>query len=80
MATDGTLYFSDSYNHRVRRVTRSGTIETVAGCDVPGDAGDGGAARAASLNEPHGLCLVDDKILLISDRNNNRIKAVKLEA
>lgn len=80
LATDGTLYFSDSYNHRVRRVTRSGTIETVAGCDVPGDAGDGGAARTASLNEPHGLCLVDDKILLISDRNNNRIKAVKLEA
>ena len=37
-----------------------------------------GPATRASLNEPHGLCLYGDDILLISDHYNNRIKAVKL--
>ena len=79
LAPDGTVYFSDSYNHRVRRIARNSVLETVAGCDQPGDRGDGGVALSASLNEPHGLCLYGEEILLISDRNNNRIKAVRLD-
>jgi hypothetical protein len=62
----------------VRRITPAGALETVAGSDTPGDAGDGGPAIAASLNEPHGLCFYGTNILLISDHWNNRIKAVKL--
>ena len=79
IAKDGTLYVSDSGNNRVRRIVpNSGVLETVAGSDVPGDAGDGGPATAASLNEPHGLCFYGPDILLISDHFNNRIKAVRL--
>ena len=58
----------------------AGRLKTVAGCDGPGDRGARGWAVAASLNEPHGLCFFGDRILLISDRNNNRIKAVRLAA
>ena len=78
VARDATVYFSDSYNHLVRMVTPGGSLRTIAGSDVPGDRGDGGPASAASLNEPHGLCLYEDNVLLISDRNNNRIKVMKL--
>ena len=74
------IYVSDSRNNRVRRVGHDGTLRTVAGSDIPGDAGDGGAATDASLNEPHGLCLYGEDILLIGDHFNNRIKAVKLAA
>ncbi len=77
---DGVIYVSDSRNNRVRRVGHDGTLRTVAGSDVPGDAGDVGAATDASLNEPHGLCLYGEDILLIGDHFNNRIKAVKLAA
>ena len=45
---------------------------------TPGDAGDGGPATEASLNEPQGLCFYGDDILLISDHYNNRLKAVKV--
>ena len=78
LAPDGTLYVADSRNNRVRRLTHSGRLETVAGCDTPGDTGDGRPATAASLNEPHGLAFVSSDILLISDHFNNRIKAVRI--
>ena len=77
LADDGTVYFSDSNNNRVRKITRDGTLETVAGGDKAGDAGDGGLATEASLNKPGGLCLYGD-VLLISDSINNRIKAVRV--
>ena len=75
---DGGVYVSDSRNNRVRRITAEGTLQTVAGSDEPGDAGNGGPAIEASLNEPHGLCFYGEDILLICDHYNNRIKAVKL--
>ena len=77
--TDGTGYFSDSRNNRVRTITNTGLLLTVAGSEIAGDAGDGGPATKASLNEPQGLALYGDDVLLISDHYNNRIKAVKLD-
>ena len=78
VSTNGTIYVSDSCNNRVRTLTPDGTIRTVAGCETPGDAGDGGPAGEASLNEPGGLALYGNDVLLICDTLNNRIKAVKL--
>ena len=75
----GQVYFSDSRNNRVRRVASNGLIETVAGGSSPGDYGAGGQATEAGLNEPHGLCFYGESILLISDRLNNRIKAVRVK-
>src|SRR5687768_2725103 len=50
---DGALYICDTMNHRIRKVTRDGTISTVAGNGEKGFAGDGGPAPAAKLNEPY---------------------------
>ncbi len=74
----GGIYIADSRNNRVRRITPSNKVETVVGGAMPGDGGDGGPAREAKLNEPHGLCFYQGDILLISDSCNNRIKAVKV--
>ena len=75
---DGVVYVSDTRNGRIRVIDADGNLQTVAGSETPGDAGDGGPATEASLNEPHGIRLFGDDILLISDHFNNRIKAVKL--
>lgn len=75
---DGQVYFSDSRNNRVRRVGQNGLIETVAGGMNPGDFSEGHRAINAGLNEPHGLCFHGTDILLISDRLNNKIKAVRV--
>lgn len=75
---DGTLYFTDVYNHCVRAIAKSGTIATVAGqCGKSGYDGDGGAATAATLKRPYGL-EVWNGTLYIADTGNNVIRAVKL--
>lgn len=56
---NGTIYFVDSGNDRVRAITPNDTIETVAGDGSFGggaDVGDGGPATAAPLN-PSGLAV-----------------------
>lgn len=74
---NGIVYFSDSANNRVRRIAMTGELETIAGCDAAGDAGESGPAIKAHLNEPHGLCFYGDS-LLISDHYNNRVRAVRI--
>jgi len=72
----GNLYISQSESHRVRKVTPSGVITTVAGNGVSGFSGDGGIATSASLNGPVGIALDTAGNLYISDSNNNRVRKV----
>src|SRR5260370_338155 len=55
----GNLFFADTGNHRIRKVSPEGTITTVAGSGPIGTdkgvvAGDGGPATAATLRGPMG--------------------------
>jgi sugar lactone lactonase YvrE len=73
----GNLYFSDTFNNRVRRVdAASGTITTVAGNGEKSYSGDGGPSTAAALDEPYGV--VSDRAgnLYIADRLNRRVRRI----
>src|SRR3954470_24520680 len=73
----GDLYFSDTFNQRVRRIDRgTGIITTVAGSGEKGFSGDGGPAIAASLDEPYGIALDRAGNLYIADRLNKRVRRV----
>jgi Bacterial Ig domain/NHL repeat len=52
------------------------TITTIAGTGVSGYSGDGGAATAATLNDPEGIALRSDGAIIISDKYNNAIRLV----
>ena len=69
----GTLYISDSGNHRIR-VIRNGIITTIAGNGQPGFGAEGNAAVAAALNTPQKIALAKDGTLFISDRPNHVIR------
>jgi uncharacterized protein (TIGR03437 family) len=79
LAPDGSIYISDTGNHRVRRVDPDGVIQTVAGNGRPRFGGDGEAATAASLNLPTSVALDVDGNLLILDSWNNRVRRVEAD-
>ncbi len=78
VAIDGTgnLYIADALNHRIRKVATNGIITTVAGTGAAGFSGDGGAATAASLNNPSGIAVDGTGNLYIADSQNHRIRKV----
>jgi sugar lactone lactonase YvrE len=74
--TVGNLYFAETGNHIVRRVTPAGIITTVAGTGVQGFAGDGGAATLALLDSPSSVALDAAGDLFLADAHNHRIRRV----
>lgn len=76
VADNGTLYFCDTKNHRVRKITPSGIITTVAGNGQAGFAGDGGPASRASLNQPEGIAVDARGNVFIADFNNHAIRKI----
>ena len=73
--SDGTLYFSDTFNSRIR-VISNGVINTIAGNGSIGFGGDGGAATDASLNRPRGLHVTDVGEIYFADSLNHRIRLI----
>jgi hypothetical protein len=76
-AAGGILYIADTLNHRIRRVTPDGVIDTLAG-SIEGNAGDGAAALTAALNGPSYLH-VGEGVLYIADMLNHSARVVYLE-
>jgi sugar lactone lactonase YvrE len=84
---DGTMYFVDQKNLRVRTVDAAGIIHTVAGAGTFGFAGDGADALLASFSfvdsttnpqpEPAGAIEVDDTgVVYIADSHNHCIRKI----
>jgi hypothetical protein len=76
VAPDGGFLIADEGNRRIRRVSPTGIITTVAGTGVQGSAGDGGAATAAQLNYPTGIATTPDGGFLIADWFVDRVRWV----
>ncbi len=53
----GDLYIADFGNNRVRMVSPSGVITTIAGNGTFGDSGDNGPATAAAISGPAGIAV-----------------------
>jgi trimeric autotransporter adhesin len=71
------VFIADTYNHRIRLVTKStGIITTVAGTGAIGFTGNGGPATSATLNRPHDVAVDASGNIYIADANNNIIRVV----
>lgn len=74
---DGSLLFSDTYNHCLRRIDAlTGTITTICGTGQDGYSGDGGPARNATLNQPYGVVAATDGTIYLADRLNHRVRVI----
>jgi hypothetical protein len=73
---DGGFLIADTGNNRIRRVSSSGIITTVAGAGPAAFTGDGGPATSAALNAPADVAPLTGGGFLIADTGNNRIRRV----
>jgi sugar lactone lactonase YvrE len=72
----GSVFISDTFNNRIRKVDLSSKISTYAGTGASGNTGDGGDATKATLNSPTGAVATDNVHVYISDTGNNRGRAI----
>lgn len=85
LGADGTLYFSDSNNNRIRKVVfsdpgvfQNGVVTTIAGTGDKGFGGDGGPATAAQLSFPQDIEIGPDGNLYFADADNSRVRVIDL--
>ena len=81
LATDseGALYVADTGNARVRKVSVSGVITTIAGNGSPGYSGDGEPATSARLMQPRAVAVARSGDVFIADGYNYRVRKVSRE-
>jgi hypothetical protein len=72
----GNVFIADDHNNVIRKVNTAGIITTYAGNDTTGHTGNGGPARAATLNLPLGVAIDKKGNLYIADAQNNVVRKV----
>ncbi|HEU4595859.1 MAG TPA: NHL repeat-containing protein [Pyrinomonadaceae bacterium] len=75
---EGRVFVADTYNDRIRVVTKEGEVKTVAGAGVPGYA-DGDALSAALFDTPCGVAVNEAGELFIADTGNDRLRKLTKE-
>lgn len=76
MDASGNIYIADTANHRIRKVTGDGIIQTIAGSDAYGTSGDGGPAAQALLINPRELVFDRDGNLLFTDSSAHVVRRI----
>ncbi len=79
MGPDGFLYVGDHYNYRIRKVSLSGVVTTLAGVGWnTGPLGGqiDGAATVATFNSPAGVTVDNQNNVYVADINNNKIRKI----
>jgi len=77
--TAGNLYVADSYNHRIRRVTPQGVVDTIAGSGTTGGEGSGYfdvPGDAAQFRYPRGITIDAQGNLYVADTDNHCIRRI----
>ncbi len=79
----GNIYVADGYNARIRKVSATGIITTVAGTGVAGHSGDGGPATRAQISiqamqgsPPTGIAVDSQGNIYFAETYVNRVRRI----
>lgn len=70
----GNLYVADYGNHKIRKITVSGVVSTLAGSGTKGSAD--GTDIGASFNAPKGIAVDASGAIYVADSDNNKIRKI----
>jgi sugar lactone lactonase YvrE len=70
VSSDGTLYVADEGNNRIRQISKSGQVTTIAGSTMGNADGKGSEAKFFG---PLDIIIAADGSLIVADSNNHRI-------
>ncbi len=70
----GSLYVADHWNNKIRKITPLGVVSTFAGSGSAGSAN--GTALTASFDQPYNIVIDRSGNLIVTDRNNNKIRKI----
>ena len=73
---NGNIYIADLLNNRIRKVTTSGIITTIAGDGSTGIGGDGGPATIAQLDYPTGVAVDKYGNIYVAELNDHRVRKI----
>jgi sugar lactone lactonase YvrE len=76
IATDanGNMYFTDFANQKIKMLTPSGVVTTIAGTGVRGS--QDGPGNQATFNEPIGIAVANDGTIYVADGLNNKVRKI----
>jgi uncharacterized protein (TIGR03437 family) len=75
--SSGNVYIADTFNGRIRKVTPSGIINTIAGTGALYFSGDGGPANQAAMYFPHGVAVDSSGNVYITDTFNSVVRELQ---
>ena len=77
MGNNGLLYVADFAGHKVRQVTSSGVVKTVAGTGTSG--GTDGNGSTATFNNPLALSTDPNGVIVVGEYSGNRVRKISGE-
>jgi sugar lactone lactonase YvrE len=72
--SQGNIYVADTYNDRIRLITKEGQVSTVAGGSSPGYAD--GDRSVALFDTPCGVAVMADGSVIVADTGNDRLRKI----
>lgn len=72
--SEGNLYIADTDNHLIRKISKDGTVTTIAGDGLLGH--KDGKGKAARFYQPHDVAVAADGTLYVADTLNHLIRKI----
>jgi streptogramin lyase len=74
VGADGTVYVTDFFGHKIRKITAAGVVTTLAGSGQTGSTD--GTGTAASFANPYGVAVGADGTVYVAEYQANKIRKI----